>query len=207
MLHGRCGLLADSPAHAHEQLQLPAVRWPGVDDTFDAQDVGRVIRVHVQWAMNRPMHANALLSLSHHLHAPFCMLHAGMRITEKMLEFLQVPNVFPHVHAHAFFLMFMHPPSCSCSCIFPHVHAYPTQTLTYEKSCCFSFTGKSKSKKPNQGYQHYIGEYQGGLDNEDLWRRVEEAISQWSGGHQSHSYFPPVACSLLPISTPSAKDR
>jgi hypothetical protein len=74
-------------------MQMPPVKWPADDDIFDEADFGRLIRKHIHWPMDRPKHANALISFRHHLDAPFCMLHAGMRITEKMLEFLQVGHL------------------------------------------------------------------------------------------------------------------
>lgn len=66
------------------------MQWPTNDEEFDQRDIGMVIRIFLHWPMSRPQHPRSLLAVHDHLQAPFCMLHAAMRITEKMLEFLQV---------------------------------------------------------------------------------------------------------------------
>jgi hypothetical protein len=56
--------------------------------------VGRVlavnkIRVCINYAMDRPVPDNAFMKPPH-WKAPFCVLHASMRITEALLKNLQV---------------------------------------------------------------------------------------------------------------------
>ena len=46
------------------------------------------IRVHIQYAMIRSFPAKALLQVKH-IHAPFCMEHAGQRVTECFLRHVQ----------------------------------------------------------------------------------------------------------------------
>lgn len=67
--------------------------WPASDDDkFQPSQIGKIVRVFVHWPMIRE-NPRALIRLNDHIQAPFCFLHAAVRITEALLAKLQVSDV------------------------------------------------------------------------------------------------------------------